>query len=284
VSEDVSGVTITSDRASNVHGILLRPDCPIINHGNAIQSHHAITAVLIGGDGVYLGATGKALVTGSITADVHLVNLGVMGILQYQVTGLASGNQYYMDFVCHDLGANVAEFYGEKFNSSQYGMPSGTIFAQLIKASIVALYHYNASGYNVIPPNIVLDPGTIAKKGTLDLDPQGDSDTGGARLVEKVADLVDAATIAVDAALGNKFAVTLTDNRAMGAPSNLRKGQRLTFIITQDGTGGRTLGWNAVYKQAWSDTGNTLGKISTIVFDCYDGTNLIQVGAQSPYV
>lgn len=95
--------------------------------------------------------------------------------------------------------------------------------------------------------------------------------------------LTDAATIAVDASAGNIFVVTLGGNRTMGAPTNPTRGQTITFEIVQDGTGGRTLAWNAAFKQVWSDTGNTLGKRSTISF-FYNTTNWVQVAAQGPYV
>lgn len=94
--------------------------------------------------------------------------------------------------------------------------------------------------------------------------------------------LTDAATIAVDASKGRAYAVTLAGNRTMGAPTNPRTGQRISFEIIQDGTGGRTLAWNAAFKHAWVDTGNTLSKRSTIDFR-YNGANWVQVGAQSPY-
>jgi hypothetical protein len=53
--------------------------------------------------------------------------------------------------------------------------------------------------------------------------------------------LVDAATISVDASLGNHFRVTLGGNRTLGTPSNAYDGQQLRFEFTQDGTGGRTI-------------------------------------------
>lgn len=95
--------------------------------------------------------------------------------------------------------------------------------------------------------------------------------------------LTDAATIAVDASAGDLFTVTLAGNRAVGLPTNPRKAQRITFTIIQDGTGGRTLTWNAVFKVSWSDAGNTLNKRSSVSF-WYDGTNWNQDGAQAPYV
>jgi hypothetical protein len=69
----------------------------------------------------------------------------------------------------------------------------------------------------------------------------------------------------------------------MGAPTSLVNGQRIHFTVIQDGTGGRTLAWNAIYKVSWSDTGNTLNKRSTVAF-VFDGTNWNQDGAQTPYV
>lgn len=64
----------------------------------------------------------------------------------------------------------------------------------------------------------------------------------------KVAALTDAATIAVDASLGNVFRVTLGGNRTLGAPANPVDGQEIDFEITQDGTGSRTLAYNAAYE------------------------------------
>lgn len=95
--------------------------------------------------------------------------------------------------------------------------------------------------------------------------------------------LTDAATIAVDIASGGVFTVTLGGNRTMGLPTSVISGYRIHFTIIQDGTGGRTLAWNAAYKVSWSDAGNTAGKRSTIAF-VYDGTNWNQDGAQTPYV
>lgn len=68
-------------------------------------------------------------------------------------------------------------------------------------------------------------------------------DTMGGKLAPKVAVLTDAATIAVDASLGNDFRVTLAGNRTIAAPSNPSDGQSVTFEIIQDATGSRTLTW-----------------------------------------
>ncbi len=63
-----------------------------------------------------------------------------------------------------------------------------------------------------------------------------------------VVALADAATIAVDASLGNDFRVTIAGNRTMGIPANPADGQKITFQVTQ-GTGGSfTLAWGSGYE------------------------------------
>lgn len=66
------------------------------------------------------------------------------------------------------------------------------------------------------------------------------------RLTTPVA-LTDAATITVDASLGNIFAVTLGGSRTMANPTNSTDGQQILFRIRQDGTGLRLLTWSSAY-------------------------------------
>jgi hypothetical protein len=56
-----------------------------------------------------------------------------------------------------------------------------------------------------------------------------------------VTTLTDAATIAVDGAVGPNYMVTLGGNRTLGNPTNAAVGQHIEIVIVQDGTGGRTL-------------------------------------------
>jgi hypothetical protein len=63
-----------------------------------------------------------------------------------------------------------------------------------------------------------------------------------------VVNLTDAATVAVDASLGNDFRLTLGGNRSMGNPANPVSGQQIIFQITQ-GTGAPyTLNWGSAYE------------------------------------
>jgi len=70
--------------------------------------------------------------------------------------------------------------------------------------------------------------------------------------------LTDAATIAVDASLGNDFTVTLGGNRTLGNPTNSVNGQKIVFAIRQDGTGSRTLALGADYRLGTDITAVTL--------------------------
>ena len=59
--------------------------------------------------------------------------------------------------------------------------------------------------------------------------------------------LTDAATITLNAALGNLFRVTLGGNRTLASPTGGTDGQLIRVEVTQDGTGGRTLAYGAAY-------------------------------------
>jgi hypothetical protein len=87
--------------------------------------------------------------------------------------------------------------------------------------------------------------------------------------------LTDGASINWDTSLGSVATVTLGGNRAMAAPTNLKIGSYILHVV-QDGTGGRTLTWNSVFKwpagvaPVLTTTGNRRDLFS---FVC-DGTNL----------
>jgi hypothetical protein len=63
-----------------------------------------------------------------------------------------------------------------------------------------------------------------------------------------VVTLTDAATITVNASLGNVFRVTLAGNRTLAAPSSPADGQAIRFEVTQDATGHRTLAFASAYE------------------------------------
>ncbi len=60
--------------------------------------------------------------------------------------------------------------------------------------------------------------------------------------------LTDGATITPDFAAANNFSVTLGGNRTLANPTNLTAGQSGVIVITQDGTGSRTLAYGSYFK------------------------------------
>jgi hypothetical protein len=69
--------------------------------------------------------------------------------------------------------------------------------------------------------------------------------------------LTDAATVALDASLGNRFTVTLGGNRTLSF-SNVADGQIVEVEVYQDGTGGRTLSYSGITIRWQGGTAPTL--------------------------
>lgn len=63
-----------------------------------------------------------------------------------------------------------------------------------------------------------------------------------------VSALTDGSTITPDFAVANNFSVTLGGNRTLANPSNQTAGQSGVIVITQDGTGSRTLAFGSYWK------------------------------------
>jgi hypothetical protein len=63
-----------------------------------------------------------------------------------------------------------------------------------------------------------------------------------------ISALTDGATITPNFALANNFSVTLGGNRTLANPTNLTAGQHGVIVITQDGTGSRTLAYGSYFK------------------------------------
>ena len=92
--------------------------------------------------------------------------------------------------------------------------------------------------------------------------------------------LTDGATIAWDASINQVCSVTLAGNRTMAAPTNQVDGGFYHITVIQDGSGSRTLTWNAVFKFP-SDTAPTLTTTASeqdeLTFRS-NGTNMYLVG------
>jgi len=92
--------------------------------------------------------------------------------------------------------------------------------------------------------------------------------------------LTDAASIGWDASVNQVTSVTLTDNRTLAAPTNMVDGGVYTLMVIQDGTGSRTLSYNAVFKftGATAPTLTTTAAAKDILVFYSDGTNMYEIG------
>ena len=92
--------------------------------------------------------------------------------------------------------------------------------------------------------------------------------------------LTDQATVTWDASTQDVCKLTLGGNRTLAAASNGTTGQFISILVIQDGTGSRTLTWNAVFEFA-ADTAPTLtttaSKGDVFVFR-YNGSKWLEVG------
>ena len=92
--------------------------------------------------------------------------------------------------------------------------------------------------------------------------------------------LTDGSTISWDASTQDVCKVTLAGNRTLAAPTNNTTGQFISILVIQDGTGSRTLTWNAVYEFA-SDTAPTLtttANLGDVFVFRYNGSKWLEVG------
>ena len=95
------------------------------------------------------------------------------------------------------------------------------------------------------------------------------------------ATLTDGSTVAWDVSASPIAKLTLVGNRTLSAPTNaVGSGQYISLLVIQDGTGSRTLTWNAVYEFT-ADTAPTLtttaSKGDLFTFR-YNGSKWLEVG------
>ena len=92
--------------------------------------------------------------------------------------------------------------------------------------------------------------------------------------------LTDGSSITWNAETQDVAKVTLAGNRTLGSASSGSTGQFISLLVIQDGTGSRTLTWNAAYEFA-ADTAPTLtttaSKGDLFVFR-YNGSKWLEVG------
>jgi hypothetical protein len=101
-----------------------------------------------------------------------------------------------------------------------------------------------------------------------------------AKLAFAESTLTDGSSIDWNAATQDVCKVTLAGNRTLNAPTNPTTGQFISLLVIQDGTGSRTLTFNAIYEFK-DDTAQklttTASKGDVFVFR-YNGSKWLEMG------
>lgn len=97
--------------------------------------------------------------------------------------------------------------------------------------------------------------------------------------------LTDAATITVDMSTFFNASVTLGGNRTLGNPSNTKVGQSGAIVITQDGTGSRTLAYASNWKYAGGigtipALSTAAGAVDVLTYFVISSTSILITGIQ----
>lgn len=127
---------------------------------------------------------------------------------------------------------------GEKSSTRQRGPGSGQVLSRRkIFRGAVGVAAVGAGGG--LLTTATASPASAAAQATT---------TESGAVAPAVVNLTDAATIAVDASLGNDFRVTIAGSRTMGNPANPSDGQQIIFQVTQGSGGPFTLSWGSSYE------------------------------------
>lgn len=131
------------------------------------------------------------------------------------------------------------------------------------------------AGYGQANTALLAAQGAFGKANTINVSTNfsGNISTANANISSQI--LTDGATISWNTAVGQVATITLGGNRAMAAPTSLKVGTYILHVI-QDGVGGRTLTWNAVFKwtAATAPTLTTDANARDVFSFVSDGTNL----------
>src|SRR6056300_202917 len=218
------------------------------------------------GSGTY-GSTANATKIDTITVDAY-----------GRVTAVATGATGDIDGVTAGSGLTG----GGTSGTPTLNVGAGTGIDVSADSIAVDVSDFMTNGAN---NRIVTATGTDAQNAEANLTFDGTTlDVSGVLKADKgyvpEATLTDGATISWNMSTQSVAKVTLGGNRTLAAPTNGSTGQFCSLNVIQDGTGSRTLTWNAVYEFA-SDTAPTLstdgGKADLFVFR-YNGTKWLEVG------
>jgi hypothetical protein len=204
-------------------------------------------------DGSTLAVTGGATFTANVSlSDNDYLRLGTSQDLQIYHNGSGS----YID----DTGTGPLVIRSNEIQLQKY---TGETMASFIADGTAQLRYDNVTKLATTSTGIDVTGEVLADKAYIAL-----------------ATLTDGATISWNMSTQSVAKVTLGGNRTMAAPTNGSTGQFASIIVIQDGTGTRTLTWNAVFEfkdDAAPTLTSTGGKGDLFVFQ-YNGSKWLEVG------
>lgn len=213
--------------------------------------------------------------------DVTAANLGLLSAATAASTYAPIASPTFTGTVTIPAGASISGFLTTASAASTYlALAGGTLTGDVTLNAQADLRFADLDSSNWVA---LQAPSSIATNFTLTL-PSADGTNGQALITNgsgalsfstvavlaaaqtftaaqrgSVVALTDGATITPDFSAGNNFSVTLGGSRTLANPTNLTAGQAGTIVVTQDGTGSRTL----AYGSNWKFPGGTAPTLTT---------------------
>ena len=230
----------------------------------------------ISGDGTDLTIASGAKINLTATSDVHIPNN--VGIVFGGDSEKIEGDGTDMTISANNLTVDAAaDIVLDAAGNNVTFKSGGTSILDISNSSSDAVITSSVQDKDIIFKGD--DGGAAVTALTLDMSAGGTSIFGAAAFNAE-ATLTDASTISWDVAASPVAKVTLGANRTLGAGSNAVAGQFVSLLVIQDGTGSRTLSFNAAYEFT-ADTAPTLtttaSKGDLFVFR-YNGSKFLEVG------
>lgn len=250
---------------------------------NATTGAHTVTFKTSSGSGVTWASTDKG------TKIVYSDGTNVVD------TGLTSGITEVVDDTSPQLGGNLDVNGNDIVSTSNADIdiiPNGTGDVNLGSDTVqIGDNNANATLTTQGTGDLILNTNNGTNAGNITLADGANGDiaftTNGTGKVKfndaaynpEVA-LTDGSTISWDSQAAPVAKVTLAGNRSISAASNGVAGQFVSLLVIQDGTGSRTLTWNAAYEfknDAAPTLTSTANKGDVFVFR-YNGSKWLEIG------
>ena len=230
----------------------------------------------IEGDGTDLTIASSAKINLTATSDVHIPNN--VGIVFGGDSEKIEGDGTDLTISANNLTVDAAADINLDADGADVNIKDGgTTILSFTNSSSDAVITAGVQDKDIIFKGD--DGGSAVTSLTLDMSNSGAA-IFSAAAYNAEATLTDASTISWNAITQPVAKVTLGANRTLGAATGAQAGQFVSLLIIQDGTGSRTVTFNAAYEFK-DDTAPTLtttaSKGDLFVFR-YNGSKLLEVG------